>query len=148
MTFIEKVNKAILDATKARDQVRLRGLRAIKAAIQLANTDGSGKEMDADREIQLLQKLIKQRKESLDIYKQQNRPDLAQKEEEEIVVIEEFLPAQMSEAEVEEALKKIISSTGANSAKDMGKVMGLALKELAGKTDGKMVSNIVKRLLA
>lgn len=147
MSFSEKINADLKEAMKAQDQVALRGIRAIKAAILLANTDGSGKEVDDDRAIQILQKLVKQRRESLDIYEKQNREDLAQVEREEIRIIERYLPAQMSEEELRTALSEIIQSVGAAGPKDMGKVMGAASKQLAGKADGKAISAIVKELL-
>jgi len=147
MSFSEKINADLKEAMKAQDQVALRGIRAIKAAILLANTDGSGKEVDEDRAIQILQKLVKQRRESLDIYEKQNREDLAQVEREEIRIIERYLPAQMSEEELRTALNEIIQSVGAAGPKDMGKVMGAASKQLAGKADGKAISAIVKELL-
>jgi len=124
-------------------------LRAIKAAIIIAKTaEGAGGQISADEEIKMLQKLVKQRKDSLEIFQQQNRADLAQKEQEEIEVIEAFLPKQMSEEELKEALTKIIADTGASSPADMGKVMGAATKQLAGKADGKTISAMVKALLA
>ena len=132
---------------KAKDKTALRGIRAVKAAILLAKTDGSGKELNEESEIKLLQKLIKQRKDSADIYLKQNRKELAQTELEEIAIIEKYLPAQLDEAELEVILAKIIKDTGASSMKDMGKVMGLASKQLAGQADGKTISGIVKRLL-
>jgi uncharacterized protein len=147
MSFTDKINSDLKDAMKSQDQVALRAIRAIKAAILLANTDGSGKEVDDEKAIQILQKLVKQRRESLDIYTQQGRNDLAQVEREEIQIIEKYLPAQLDENELREILKQLISEAGASSAKDMGKVMGLASKKLAGKADGKAISAIVKELL-
>ena len=132
---------------KAKDQVSLRGIRAIKAAILILKTDGSGGEMDNDKEIKLLQKLIKQRKDSLEIYEKQGREDLAATEKEEIEVISKYLPAQLSEEEIEVKIKAIIEQTGASSMKDMGKVMGMASGQMAGKADGKTIASIVKRLL-
>lgn len=132
-----------------RNEAALRGLRAIKAAIINAKTaEGAKGEISADDEIKLLQKLVKSRKDSLEIYQQQNRPELAKKEEEEIEVIEKFLPKQLSADEIREELKKIILATGAASPADMGKVMGVATKQLAGKADGKTISALVKELLA
>lgn len=147
MSFSEKINADLKEAMKAQDQVALRGIRAIKAAILLANTDGSGKEIDDERAIQILQKLVKQRRESLDIYNQQGREDLAQVEREEILVIERYLPAQMDENELKSELSTIIQELGAQGPKDMGKVMGAASKKLAGRADGKAISSIVKELL-
>jgi len=126
----------------------LRGLRAVKAAIQLAKTGkGASETLSEEREVALLTKLIKQRKESIGIYETQNRPDLAQTEKEEVAVIEKYLPAQLSEGEIKEIIQKIIAETGATSAKEMGKVMGAASKALAGKADNKLVADIVKSLL-
>lgn len=136
-------------AMLAKDEAGLRSLRAIKAAILLAKTsEGSSGELKEEDEIKLLQKLVKSRKDSLEIFQQQNRADLAKKEEEEIAVIEKFLPKQMSAAEVKAELEKIIAAVGASSPADMGKVMGAATKQLAGKADGKTISALVKELLA
>jgi len=144
-TIDQEIKKAML----AKNQVQLRGLRAIKAAILLARTEkGSAEELTEDTELKILQKLIKQRKESSDIYKQQGREDLALVEDEEIEVIGAFLPKQLDKAEVEVIISAIIKETGASSMKDMGKVVGLANKELAGKADGKLIAEIVKALLA
>ena len=133
----------------AKDEKALRSLRAIKAAILLAKTsEGAGGELKEDDELKLLQKLVKQRKDSLEIYQQQNRTDLAQKEQEEIEVIEKFLPKQLSPEELKSVLSKLIADMGASSPADMGKVMGAATKQLAGKADGKTISSLVKELLA
>ena len=134
-------------AMLAKDEAKLRGLRAIKSAILLAKTSGSAEISEAD-EIKMLQKLVKQRKESLEIYEKQNREDLATAEKQEIAVIEMFLPQMMSEDEVRAEIKNIIASTGATSAADMGKVMGAATKHFAGRADNKMVSALVKELLS
>ena len=147
MTLEEKIQQDLKTAMKAKDQVSLRGIRAIKAAILLLKTDGSGGEMDNDKEIKLLQKLIKQRKDSLEIYEKQNREDLAATEKEEIAVISKYLPEQLSQEEIEAKIKAIIEQTGASSMKDMGKVMGMASGQMAGKADGKTIASIVKRLL-
>jgi uncharacterized protein YqeY len=147
MSLEEKINKDLVVAMKAKDEVTLRGIRAIKSAIQLAKTDGTGQAIDEAREVQMLQKLVKTRQESLDIYTKNNRPELAEKEREEIEVIKRYLPAMLEGAELEEILKKIVAETGATSAKDMGKVMGAANKQLAGKADGRAISEIVKKLL-
>ena len=136
-------------AMLAKDEAALRSLRAVKAAILLVKTsEGSSGELKEEDEIKLLQKLVKQRKDSLEIFQQQNRADLAKKEEEEIAVIEKFLPRQMSPEELKVALKEIISSVGASSPADMGKVMGQATKQFAGKADGKTISAMVKELLS
>ncbi len=137
------------DAMKAKDEAGLRGLRAIKAEIIKAKTEpGANGEISDDAANKMLQKMLKQRKDSLEIYRTQKRDDLAKKEEEEISIIEKFLPKQMNEAELKEALQKIINEVGASSPADMGKVMGIATKQLAGKADGKTISNTVKELLA
>lgn len=136
-------------AMLAKDEKTVRSLRAIKAAILLAKTsEGAGGEISEDNELKLLQKLVKQRRDSLEIFQQQNRADLAQKEQEEIEVIEQFLPKQMSPDELKAAVSEIIAATGASSPADMGKVMGVATKQLAGKADGKAISALVKELLA
>lgn len=149
MSLEQKIMAEMKEAMKSKDEATLRGLRAIKAEIIKAKTEpGAGGEVSADKEIALLQKMVKQRKDSLQIYQQQNRQDLAQKETEEIAVIEEFLPQQMTEDELRTELQQIISETGASSPADMGKVMGAASKKFAGRADGKTISNIVKELLA
>lgn len=136
------------EAMKAKDEALLRGLRAIKAEIIKAKTEpGANGEISADVEIKLLQKLVKSRKDSLEIFEKQNREDLAQKEREEISVIEKFLPKQLGETELKEIIAKIIAETGASSPADMGKVMGAANKQLAGQADGKTISAVVKELL-
>ena len=137
------------DAMKAKDEAALRSLRAIKAEIIKAKTEpGAGGEISGDKEISMLQKMVKQRRDALEIYQTQNRPELAQKEQEEITVIERFLPAQMSEDELKQELRQIITETGASSSADMGKVMGVASKKLAGRAEGKAISAAVKELLA
>jgi uncharacterized protein YqeY len=149
MNLEQNVMAQMKDAMKNKDEALLRGLRAIKAEIIKAKTEpGAGGEINADTEMKLLQKLVKQRRDSLEIFEQQNRADLAQKEKEEIVVIEKFLPKQLSADELKEAVAGIIAETGASSPADMGKVMGVATKQLAGKADGKAISALVKELLA
>ncbi len=148
MTLEEKIIADLKTAMKAKDQVGLRGIRAVKAALLLAKTDGSGQAMDENAEIKLLQNLVKQRQDSLNIYRQQGREDLAKTEEEEIEVISRYLPAAMTEAELEAAIKAVIAGAGATSIKDMGKVMGAATAAVAGRADGKTVSAMVKKLLA
>lgn len=148
MSLETKIMEDLKEAMKAKDQAAMRGIRAIKSAILLFKTDGSGSELDEASEIKLLQKLVKQRQDSLEIYKQQNREDLAQVENEEIAVIMRYLPKQLEGAELEAAIKSIIDQTGATSIKDMGKVMGAANQQLAGKADGKSISEVVKKLLA
>ena len=148
MSFTDKINADLKTAMKAKDQDTMRTLRAVKSAILLANTDGSGQEMTEERGVKILQKLVKQRKESLDIYVKQGREDLAAPERAEISVIEKYLPEAMSEEDVEKAVKAVIDQTGASSMKDMGKVMGMATKQLAGQADGKVISGIVRKLLS
>lgn len=149
MSLTDTINQDIKQAMLAKQEARLRGLRAIKAALLLASTEkGASEEISQDAEIKVLQKLIKQRKESADIYKSQNREDLYKIEVEEQEVIEQYLPKQMDRAEIEAYLKDLIGRVGATSVKDMGKVMGAANKELAGKADGKTISEVVKQLLA
>ncbi len=148
MNLEQKIMAAMKDAMKAKDKNTLRGLRAIKAAILLAKTDGSGTELNEEKEIKLLQKLVKQRKDSLEIYSKQGREDLAAVEKAEIDVIEKFLPEQMSEEELKKEVKAIIAQVGATSMRDMGKVMGMASKQFAGRADGRVLAGIVKGLLA
>jgi len=149
MGLEQKIMSELKTAMLAKDEKTVRSLRAVKAAIILAKTaEGSGGELKEDDEIKLLQKLVKQRKDSLEIFQQQNRADLAQKEQEEIQVIEKFLPQQLSAEDLKKELETIIAETGAASPADMGKVMGVATKKLAGKTDGKAISAAVKELLA
>ena len=148
MTLEERVNQDLKDAMRAKDEARLRGIRAIKSAILLLKTDGSGQAIDEAREVQLLQKLVKTRQESYDIFTKNSREDLAATELEEINVIKVYLPQMMEGQELEDALKAIIAETGATTAKDMGKVMGAANKALAGKAEGRAISEIVKKLLA
>lgn len=149
MSLEQNIMTELKTAMLAKNEVALRSLRAIKAAILLAKTaEGSKGDITEDEEIKLLQKLVKQRKDSLDIFTTQNRPDLAAKEAEEIAVIEKFLPAQLSAEELKTIIASIITETGASSPADMGKVMGAASKQLAGKADGKAISAIVKELLS
>ena len=144
-TIMAEMKKAML----AKDEKTLRSVRAIKAAIIIAKTaEGSGGELKEDDEVKLLQKLVKQRKDSLTIYQQQHREDLAAKEQEEIEVIERFLPKQLSAEELKEKVSEIIKNVGASSPADMGKVMGVATKQLAGVADGKSISATVKELLS
>lgn len=137
------------DAMKAKNEATLRGLRAIKAEIIKAKTEpGAGGEVSEEKELSLLQKMMKQRRDSLDIYQQQNRMDLVQKEQEEMDVIEKFLPKQLTADELRTELQQVITETGATSPADMGKVMGAANKKLAGRADGKTISAMVKEMLA
>ena len=149
MGLEQNVMAEMKDAMKSKNEAALRGLRAIKAAIILAKTsEGAGGELKEEDETKLLQKLVKQRRDSLEIFNKQNRDDLAQKEQEEINVIEKFLPKQMSEEELKAELSGIITQVGATSPSDMGKVMAAATKQLAGKADGKAISAAVKELLS
>ena len=143
------INQDIKTAMLAKDEATFRGLRAIKSALLLAKTEkGASQEINQDAEIKVLQKLVKQRKESADIYKSQNREDLYQIEVEEIAVIEKYLPKQLSQEELDAYIKDLIARLQVSSVKDMGKLMGVANKELAGKADGKAISATVKSLLA
>ena len=149
MALEEKIMTDLKAAMLAKDEVSLRSLRAIKAAIIIAKTsEGAGGVLKEEDEIKMLQKLVKQRKDSLEIFEKQNREDLAQKEREEIAVIEKFLPKQISPEELKEIISGIVKESGAASAADMGKIMGLANKQLAGKADGKTIAAIVKELLS
>lgn len=149
MSLEQQIMAEMKEAMKAKNEATLRGLRAIKAEIIKAKTEpGAGGEVSAEKEVSLLQKMVKQRRDSLEIYKQQTREDLAQKEEEEIRVIEKFLPKQLSPEEIKQEVQQIITETGASSPADMGKVMGVATKRLAGKADGKTISAVVKELLS
>jgi len=143
------IDQEIKAAMLARDQVKLRGLRAIKAAILLARTEkGQSEDITEETELKILHKLIKQRKESADIYRSQGREDLSHVEEEEVGVISSYLPAQLSRDAVEKIVAGLITASGASSVKDMGKVMALANKELGGKAEGKLIAEVVKALLA
>lgn len=149
MSLEQQVMADLKTAMLAKDEKGLRGLRAIKAAIIIAKTsEGSGGEIKPEDEIKLLQKLIKQRKDSLEIFEQQNRADLAVKEKEEIEVIERFLPKQMDPGELRADLSALIAELGASGPADLGKVMGAATKKLAGKADGKTVNQVVRELLS
>lgn len=145
--MLEQLNEQIKTAMKAKDQVRLRGLRLIKSAIMLLHAEG-GSGPSAEDEMAALVKMAKQRKDSIDVYLKEGRDDLAAKEQEELDIISEFLPEQMSEEAIRESLKSIIADTGAEGMKDMGKVMGRATQEMKGRADGKLISQIVKELLA
>jgi uncharacterized protein YqeY len=135
-------------AMKPKDKVALEALRALKSAFLLANTSGGNVELSDADEIKIVQKLVKQRKESAAIFEGQGRKDLAEPELAQAAILEQFLPAQMSEDEIKAVIEEIVAQTGASSMKDMGKVMGMASKQLAGKADGKTISMIVKRLLS
>lgn len=149
MSYSDLVNEDIKKAMLAREKDKLEAIRAIKAAFIVARADkGANSVLEEADELKIIAKLVKQRKDSAAIYIEQKRPDLAEKEIMEAGVIEKYLPAQMDEAEIEAVVKKIITESGAAGMKDMGKVMGLATKELSGKADGKVISNLVKKLLA
>jgi hypothetical protein len=147
MSLEAKIMTDLKEAMKSKDQAALRSIRSIKAALLLFKTDGSGDVMDEDKEIKLLQKLVKQRQDSLDIFVKQDREDLAVTEREEIEVIQRYLPKQLSVDELKSAIKEIIAETGATSLKEMGMVIGSANQKLAGKADGKTIATIVKELL-
>ena len=148
MNLFDTISSEIKNAMLAKDKVKLEALRGIKKEFLEAKTaKGSDGELNDETAIKILTKMAKQRKESADIYKQQNRPDLAEEELAQLAVIEQYLPAQLSEEELTAELKKIIEETGASSPKEMGKVMGVASKKFAGKADGKLISELVKKLL-
>ena len=148
MSLEQTINTAIVTAMKEKDKVALDALRAVKSQILLAKTESKGAEVSAEQEIAILQRMMKQRKDSYEQFVAQNRSDLAEVEVAQMKVIEKYLPAQLSSEELEAEIKKIITETGAESLKDLGKVMGVASKALAGKSDGKSISETVKRLLS
>lgn len=149
MSLSEKIMAEIKDAMKAKDTLKLESLRAVKSALLLAQIENGAKaELSAEEEIKLLQRLVKQRKESAAIFTEQGRADLAGPEVAQAAIIEQFLPAQLSEAEVEAVVAKIVGETGASGMADMGKVMGAASAQLAGQADGKTISAIVRKLLS
>ena len=149
MTLEEKINTDLKTAMLARQEATVRGLRAIKSAIIIAKTEkGANGIVSPEKELQILQKMVKQRKDSITEFEKANRTDLIVKEQEEVAVIEKYLPPMMSEEEVRAAVQKAIADTGAISQKEMGKVMGVVSKQLAGKADNKLVADIVKSLLA
>lgn len=147
MTFEEKITAAIKEAMKAKDQAALRALRAIKSEILLFNTSGTGAVLDEAAGIKILQKMVKQRRDSLAIYEEQNRADLAETEREEIDVISKFLPQQMDADELRDFLSGLVAELGASGMKDMGRVMGEANKRLSGRAEGKAIATVVKELL-
>lgn len=149
MGILANLTDEIKTAMRAKDSLKLEALRAIKSAVMLEQTaSGAGTELSEEQEIKLVQKLVKQRKDSAQIFKEQNRPDLAEPEEAQAAVIAEFLPAQLSQEEITKIVTDIIAQTGAEGMKDMGKVMGMATKQMAGTADGKTISTIVKQLLS
>lgn len=147
MSLESRIMGDLKEAMKAKDQAALRTIRSIKAAILLQKTDGSGAELTEEMEIKMIQKLAKQRQDSLDIFVKQNRQDLADIEKAELDVLKRYLPEQLSEDKIKEVVDAVIASTGAEGMKDMGKVMGMVSKELAGKADGKTISGIVRSAL-
>jgi uncharacterized protein YqeY len=148
MTLSEQISKEIIQAMKAKEKVTLEALRAVKTAFTIARTSkGANAVLSDDEELKIMQKLVKQRKDSALIYKEQGRTDLFEKEISEVTVLEKYLPAKLSDDELLSAVQAIINKTGATSMKEMGKVMGIASKELAGKADGKEISAKVKEIL-
>jgi uncharacterized protein YqeY len=148
MALEETINNDLKAAMMAKDAAAMRALRAVKAALLLAKTEKGGTgEVTAEKEVQILTKLVKQRRESIDIFEKQNREDLATTEKEEVAVIEKYMPSMMSDEEITAVIQKAITTTGATTQREMGKVMGAVSKELAGKADNKKVSEIVKSLL-
>ena len=148
MDLMHTINEAIKGAMKEKDQVRLRALRAIKSALLLAQTEKAGAVVDEAREIQLLQKLAKQRRDSMAIYQEQNRPDLFQAEQEELLIIETFLPEALSPEIIEAKVKALAKEVGAQGMADLSRLMPLAMKALAGKADNKTISEMVKKVLS
>ncbi len=142
------INEAIKTAMKAQDEAGKRALRAVKAEILLVKTDGSSEGLTEEKGVKILQKMVKQREDSFAVFSQQGREDLATKEREELEIIRQYLPKQLSESELTDIIKTIIADTGASSPKDMGKVIGVANKQLQGKADGKVIADLVKKLLA
>lgn len=148
MSLETTINEAIVKAMKEKDKTALDSLRAVKSQILLLKTEAKGAEVSAEQEIAILQRMIKQRKDSFEQFTAQGRTDLAEVEDAQMKVIEKFLPAQLSPEELEAELRKIIAETGAEGAKDLGKVMGVASKALSGKSDGKSISEMAKKLLS
>jgi len=143
----EKINKDLIEAMKAKDEARLRAIRAIKSAFLLAGTESGSKDISDETAVKAMQKMAKQRKDSIEIFLKENRNDLAKKEQEELAVIETYLPPSLSKDELKKALSQIIADTGALSMKEVGKIMPLAMKQLAGKTDGKAINEALRELL-
>ncbi|ASW75410.1 glutamyl-tRNA amidotransferase [Chryseobacterium piperi] len=148
MSLENIITEGIKTAMRAKDKVALDSLRAVKSQIQLLKTEAKGAEVSAEQEIAILQRMIKQRKDSYEQFTAQGRTDLAEVEDAQMKVIEKFLPQQLTSEELETEMKAIISQTGAESMKDLGKVMGVASKTLAGKSDGKSISEMAKKLLS
>jgi uncharacterized protein len=148
MDLESKINADIKQAMLAREKEKLEALRAVKSAVLLAKTEKVGAELDSETEMKLLQKLVKQRRDSAAIYHQQNRPDMAEPEEYQASIIEAYLPEQLSEDKVKEIIASVIAQLGASSVKDMGKVMAEASKQIAGRADGKLIASVVKEKLS
>lgn len=148
MSLETRIQKDMVQAMKSKDKDRLRALRAVKSEILLANTDGSGETVDEAKEIKIIQKMVKSRQESLEIYEKEGREDLASKERSEIEHIQSYLPEQMSEEEIKIKINAIIDQANATSMADMGRVMALAQKEMGGKADGKTMATLVKARLS
>ncbi len=149
MSLLEKIDQDVKKAMLAKEKEKLEALRAVKSALLLQKTEkGGGNTIDEDAEIKILKRLVKQRKDAAELYVQQNRKDLAEVEETQAEIINSYLPEQLSEEDIRKVVKELIEKLGASSMKDMGKVMGAASKELAGKADNKLVSDIVKDLLS
>jgi hypothetical protein len=148
MSLTEQINEAIKSAMKQKDQVSLRGLRAIKSALLLAQTEKAGVVLDAGKETQILQKLAKQRRDVMEIYRTQNRPDLLLVESEELQLIEQFLPAQLDEAAVKARLLSLLQEAGASVPSDLGRMMPLAMKAFEGQADNKLIAAVLKNLLS
>lgn len=148
MKISERINSDLKQAMREKNKVKLTALRAAKSAFLLAKTESSNKDLSDERELSIIQKLVKQRHDSASIYKEQNRPDLFEQENAEAEILSEYLPEQLSEEKLEAFIKEIIIETGAESIKDMGKIMGVATKKLAGKADNKTISGIVKKMLS
>ena len=147
MGISHSIDQDIKEAMLAKNAVALAALRAVKSAFMLAKTDGSGKELTEADELVILNKIVKQRKDSIQLYIEQNRVDLADEEKAQLEVIMKYMPAQLSEAEIEALIRETIASVGASGMKDMGKVMGAIQTKIAGKADGRVVSELVKKLL-
>jgi uncharacterized protein len=148
MSLINKINADLITAMKSKNENSLRAIRAIKAALLLLKTEAGGAEISEEAEIKLLQRLVKQRKESIEVYSKQNRDDLVKTENDELIIIETYLPKQLSVEEIEIELKNIILESGATKISDLGKVMPIAISKFSGKADGKTISEILKRLLS
>ncbi len=147
MNLVEKINKDLMEAMKAKDEVKLRAIRAIKSAFLLAGTETGSKDISDETAMKAMMKMAKQRKDSIEIFSKENRTDLAKKEQDELQVIESYLPAAMGQEDLKKVLKQIIDQVGATSMKEVGKIMPLAMKQLAGQTDGKSINEALRSLL-